>query len=215
MARRGVRSGPGYGPVPARRWIRARVFGGGHSCFQGVLKLPTDTKRQSVAKLAELMGRSTVVIATDLSGLKANHLTELRRRLREHQSQYRVVKNRLAVLAAKEIGQEALAQLLQGSTGIVFGYGEPTETARALDEFVKTTRSTMKVRNGLLDGLLMSEQQIASLAAVPPRNVLVSMLLGQLLAPVTRLLRVLGGPPQGLVMVLQRRAEQLAAAGPG
>ena len=172
--------------------------------------MPTEAKRQAVAELAELIKGSTVAIATDFSGLSASHLTELRHRLREHSAQYRVVKNRLALLAAQEAGQEPFTHLLQRCTGIIFGHGEATATAKALDEFVKATRSTLVVRNGFMDGRLLTEQQVATLATLPSKDELISRFLGQLQAPIAGLLRVLTGPVQGLTILLQRRADQLA-----
>ncbi|MEE8518217.1 MAG: 50S ribosomal protein L10, partial [Dehalococcoidia bacterium] len=78
--------------------------------------MPTDAKRAQVADLAERIKRATIAIATDFSGLGVNDMTELRRRLREQNVEYRVVKNRLAVLAASEAGVEPFKELLEGTT---------------------------------------------------------------------------------------------------
>ena len=174
--------------------------------------MPTEAKRQIVAELTELIKGSTIAIATDFRGLTASQMTELRHRLRASSARYRVVKNRLALLAAQEAGQEEFTHLLKASTGIVFGYGEPTAAAKALDEFVRATRAALAVRNACMDGQLLTERQVAVLATLPSRNELVSMLLGQLQAPIARLATALSGPTRGLAIVLQRRAEQLAAA---
>jgi len=171
--------------------------------------VPTETKRRIVMELADQIARATLAIATDFSGLGVNELTELRRRLRTRSAEYRVVKNRLMVLAAKEAGKDGFAELLEGSTGIVFGYGEAVDTAKALDEFIRTTRSQLVVRNGILDGGPLSKDQITVLASLPPKEELQARLLGQLLTPIARLVNVLNRPVQGLAIVLQRRAEQL------
>ena len=171
--------------------------------------MPTETKRRIIAELADQLTRSTLTIATDFSGLSVNELTELRRRLRARSAEYRVVKNRLAALAAKEAGKDEFVGLLEGSTGIVFGYGEAVDAAKALDEFIRTTRSQLVVRNGILEGGLLSRGQVIALASLPPKEELLARLLGQLQAPVARLVNVLNGPIQGLAIVLQRRAEQL------
>jgi large subunit ribosomal protein L10 len=174
--------------------------------------MPTDVKREAVADLADRLKRSNIVIATDFTGLGVNAITELRRRLREAGVEYRVVKNRLAALAAVEAGVEVFKELLEGATGVVFGYGEAADAAKAVDEYVKQTRSPLKIRKGIMDGELLSAAQVAALAALPPRDVLIARLLAQMNAPLTGLVTVLTGPVRGLAVVLQRRAEQLEAA---
>ena len=175
--------------------------------------MPTDAKRDAVADLAGRISRSSIAIATDFSGLGVNNLTELRKRLREQGVEYRVVKNRIALLAATEAGLDQFAELLEGSTGIAFGYDEPVAAAKTLDEFVKQTRLPLIIRKGIMDGAVLSSTQVAVLAALPPRDQLIAKLLGQMNAPITGLVYVLSGPVRGLAMVLQRRGEQLAAAG--
>ena len=172
--------------------------------------MPTEAKRQNVADLADRLRRSTIAIATDFSGLGVNQLTELRRRLREQGVEYRVVKNRLARLAATDAGVEGFRELLDGVTGIVFGYGEPEAAAKAVDEFVKQTRSPLRIRNGVVGGEVLSAAQINAMAILPTKPELLARLMGQLNAPVAGLVRVLSGPVRGLAIVLQRRAEQLA-----
>ena len=174
--------------------------------------MPTEAKRQAVSDLADRIGRATIAIATNFAGLKGAELTQLRRRLREQDVEYRVVKNRLAALAATEAGVEAFRELLEGSTGIVFGYGEPASVAKALDEHVRQTRSALQVRKGLMDRTVLTGAQIAALAALPPRDQLVARLLSQMNAPITGLVNVLSGPLRALATVLERRSEQLAHA---
>lgn len=174
--------------------------------------MPTEAKRQAVAKLVEQIKRCTVAIATDFTGLRVNEITDLRRRLRERSVEYRVVKNRLALLAVREAGNENFAELFQGVTGVAFGYGEPSEAAKALDEYIKATRSTLVVRNAVMEGQMLSAAQVSVLAALPSKNEMLARLLAQMQAPTTRLVTVLHGTIQGLAIVLQRRAEQLGAA---
>jgi large subunit ribosomal protein L10 len=173
--------------------------------------VPTEAKMQAVQELSEKFSRSTIVIATDFSGLSVNQLTEMRSQLRAQDIEYRVVKNRIAALAATEAGVEPLRDILEGSTGLAFGYGEPVTVARTLDEFVKQTRIPLRIRQGVMDGNLLTVQQVAVLASLPPREQLLAKLLGQMNAPITGLVTVLSGPVRGLATVLKRRAEQLGA----
>lgn len=174
--------------------------------------MPTPAKQQTVSELTDVLQRAKVVIATDYSGMSVNQMTELRRVLREQGAEYRVIKNRLALLAAERAGNELVPQLLDGITGMAFGYDDPVSVAKTIDEFVKSSRATLKVRNAVIDGRLVDSTQVAALASMPPKDILLGRLLGQLNSPVTRLVYALNGPVQGLAMVLQRRAEQVSIA---
>ena len=174
--------------------------------------MPTPAKQQTVSELTDVLQRAKVVIATDYSGMSVNQMTELRRVLREQGAEYRVIKNRLALLAAERAGNELVPQLLDGITGMAFGYDDPVSVAKTIDEFVKASRATLKVRNAVIDGRLVDSTQVAALASMPPKDILLGRLLGQLNSPVTRLVYALNGPVQGLAMVLQRRAEQVSTA---
>jgi large subunit ribosomal protein L10 len=101
---------------------------------------------------------------------------------------------------------------LEGSTGVVFGYDDVVAAAKAVDEYVKQTRVELKIRSGVMDGVVISPAQVLALAALPPKDQLVAKLLGQMNAPISGLLHVLNGTVSGLAVVLQRRAEQLGAA---
>jgi large subunit ribosomal protein L10 len=117
--------------------------------------------------------------------------------------EYKVVKNTLAYRAADEAGVPAFKQIVIGPTGVAFGYGEPTEPAKAISTYIRTSRSTMKIIGGMLDGRALSAEDVENLANLPPKDVLIARLLGQLQAPITGLVRVLNGPPSGLARVLQ------------
>ena len=173
--------------------------------------MPTDKKQATVADLAERMRECTVVISTDFRGLPVNELTALRSHLRERSLEYRVVKNRLAALAAHEAGREELVPLLQEATGLMLGHGDSLEAVKAIDEYVRTTRSRLVVRSGLMDGELVSGAQLSVLASLPSKEVLLAKLMGQLQSPLYWLAGVLNSPIQGLAILLQRRAEQIVA----
>jgi len=172
--------------------------------------MPTEAKEKAVADLADRITRSTIAIGTDFSGLTVNQITELRKQLRDKGVEYRVVKNRIAAIAAEQAGVAPFKDILAGSTGVVFGYDDVVIAAKALDDYVKQTRAELGIRNGVMDGQPLTSAQVAALAALPPREQLLAKLLGQMNAPITGLVIVLNGSIRGLALVLQRRAEQLA-----
>lgn len=174
--------------------------------------MPTDEKEAAIVDLADRMSRSSIAIATDFSGLSVNQTTELRKQLRAAGVEYKVVKNRLAAIAAERAGIESFKEILELSTGVVFGYDDVVAAAKALDEYVKQSRVDLKIRKGVMDGAVITSAQISALAALPPKDQLVAMLLGQMNAPISGLVHVLNGTISGLAVVLQRRSEQLDAA---
>jgi len=182
--------------------------------------MPTERKIQQVAELKDRLGRCSITIATDPTGLSVNVMNDLRKMLRERNVEYRVVKNNLAYIAADESEIAELKEIIQGPTGLAFGYADPIEVARALEEFIRTSRSQLSIRGGLLEHRVLSSQEVSVLATLPPKDVLLAQLLGQLQAPIARfigqlqapavgLVTVLQGPLSGLSVVLQQRVQQL------
>jgi large subunit ribosomal protein L10 len=173
--------------------------------------MPTPEKEAAVVELADRIKRSTIAIATDFSGLSVNQITELRRQLRNAGVEYKVVKNRIASIAADAAGVPPFKEILEGATGVVFGYDDVASAAKVVDEYVKQARVDLKIRKAIMDGAVLSSAQVIALAALPPRDQLIANLLAQMNAPITGLVRVLNGTMSGLAIVLQRRAEQLGA----
>ena len=170
--------------------------------------MPTDKKREIVEELRKKISECTIAIATDYRGLSVPAMTELRRSFREKGIEYRVVKNTLTYRAAEEANKPQLREIVQETTGIVFGYGDPVEAAKAVDDYIRTSRSTLAIRGAVLDGQVLTRDQVASLARLPTREVLLGRVLGQMMAPVTSLVFTLNALLAGLVMVLQRHIEQ-------
>ena len=169
--------------------------------------MPTPRKEAQVEEIKDKLSRCTIAIATGYQGLSAADMTELRRRLREQGIEYRVVKNTLPYLAARELGREGIGEVMQGPTGLAFGYGDEVAVARGLNTYIITTRSPLVIHGALMDSRVITGDQVRSLATLPPREELLSRLLGQMQAPVTGLVTVLSAPLRSLVTVLQRAAE--------
>ena len=175
--------------------------------------MPTVAKAAAVEDLTGRIKRATAAISTDFAGIKGQELTDLRRRLREQRLEYKVVKNRLAAIAAGRAGVSEFPRLLEMASGIVFGYEDPAVAARFMEDYVRATRSQIKVRGAVVEGRYLAPAQLTALANLPPREVLVSRVLGQMKAPLARLVSVLNSPVGGLAIVLKKRAEQLQTAG--
>ncbi len=174
--------------------------------------MPTQAKAESVDTLAEKIDRSTIVITTDYTGMPVGEMTALRRALREGGVEYRIVKNTLAYLAADKAGKPSVKEIVQGPTGIAFGYGEPTDPAKILSDFIRSTRSVMKIRGAALDGAALDSQEVERLASLPTRDELMAQLLSRMNSPISGLVNVLNGPLAGLARVLQSHVTNLQQA---
>jgi large subunit ribosomal protein L10 len=184
--------------------------------------VPSQKKVKKVEELKEKLAKSTLVVATDYTGMTVRDVTELRKLLRDKGIEFHVVKNTLSYIAGDGAGKQGLRQIVQGPTAIVVGGQDPVMVAKTLDGYVRSRQSKLSVRGALLDGQTLTPQQFSRLAMLPPKMVLLGNLLGemkrplagllaQLQAPVYRLAYILHFTPASLAYLLQRRAEQLKA----
>jgi len=166
-----------------------------------------EKKVQVVSELADNLSRSAIIIATNYQGMPAKQMTELRQTLAKANIEYHVVKNTLVYRAADIAGRPELMSVIEGPVALAFGYDDVANTAKVLNQYAKSGVSSLQIRGGLLGTRVLMPEDVASLANLPPKEVLVSRLIGQLQAPVTRLHNVLSSPLRGLVYVLQNRAQ--------
>ncbi|MBM3945595.1 MAG: 50S ribosomal protein L10, partial [SAR202 cluster bacterium] len=190
--------------------------GGPGSVAQGLSfwrdTVPTQKKIDEVEELKKKVSESSIAISTNYSGQTVAAMTALRRTLREKGMDYRVVKNTLLGIAADGAGKSTLREIVNGPTGLVFGAGEPTEAAKVLMDYIKTSRSTLAVLGGVMDGRALSADEVQRLSELPSKPELIAKLLGQMQAPIASLVYVLSAPLTALVTIMHRRIEKGDAA---
>ena len=169
--------------------------------------MPTERKVKSVETLSKLLSDCTIAISTDFTGMSVGSMTDLRRALRDNGVQYKVIKNNLLYLAADDAGKPLVKDIVEGATGMAFGFDDPTVPARAIAEFIRASRAPLSIRGAVLDDRVLEAAEVDILAQLPSKDVLVARLLGQLLSPVTSLVYVLNGPVSALARVLHAAAE--------
>ena len=162
-----------------------------------------EEKATSIAELREKLGDARGAVLTDFRGLSVAELTELRTLLRRSAVEYKVVKNTLAKLAVKDTSLAGLAAYLEGPTGIAFGTADPVAASKTVTAWAKG-RQTFSVKGGIVEGRVVGPREIAELAGLPPREVLLARLAGAVQAPLQGLVQVLSAPLQGLVRVLEQ-----------
>ncbi len=166
-------------------------------------------KAAAVAEVVDTFNTSAGAVLTEYRGLTVKQLQELRRSLGEN-ADYAVVKNTLALIAAKEAGIEGLDDLLTGPTAIAFINGDVVEAAKGLRDFAKANPALV-IKGGVLDGALLSAAEVAKLADLESREVLLGKMAGAMLASLSQAVYLLNAPlaqAARLAGALQAAAEQ-------
>jgi large subunit ribosomal protein L10 len=171
-------------------------------------------KAAQVEELRRGMTKSGNAILFAFAGLKVPQVTELRRQVRATRSSYRVVKNTLALRAAKGTPLEALSGHFVGATAVAFNEDNPVGLAKVLTAFAKTNPNLV-FKAALVDGLVVEASAIKKIAELPGREELVGRLLFLMQSPLRRLVTVLNGPVRNLAGVVKQIAEQKATSGAG
>ena len=165
-------------------------------------------KAAAVAELADSFRESNGAVLTEYRGLTVKQLQELRRTLGENVS-YAVAKNTLTKLAAKDAGVELDDALLTGPTAIAFINGDVVEAAKGLRDFAKAN-SPLVIKGGYLDGATLSPEEIAKLADLESREVLLAKLAGGMKASLSNAASLFNAPLSQAARVLgalQAKAE--------
>jgi large subunit ribosomal protein L10 len=166
-------------------------------------------KAAAVAELVENFQESTGAVLTEYRGLTVKQLQDLRRALGEN-ADYAVVKNTLTQIAAKEAGVDGFDDLLTGPTAIAFINGDVVEAAKGLRDFAKANPALV-IKGGFLDGRTMDASEIAKMADLESREVLLARIAGGMLASLSQAVYLLNAPlaqTARLAAALQEKAQQ-------
>lgn len=166
-------------------------------------------KEAVVGQLHEKMAKAKAAILAEPKGLDVATVTELRRKCREAKVEYRIVKNTLAIRAAKGTSLELLAEKFVGPTALVMSYDDVVIPAKILTEFAKD-RENFAIRTAVVEGKVVDAKGIQALAKMPGLPELRSRIAGVIAQPAIRLARMLATPGQQLAQVLGARKDQLA-----
>lgn len=145
-----------------------------------------EEKVTAVAELTEKFGRARLAILTECVGLPVNEVTELRKQLRGAKAEYRIVKNTLAARAAEGTVLADLKAYLKGPTGVVIGYDDPVLPTKVLKDFISAEKRDQKIRMtaGVLEGKILQPAELAAVAKLPKKEVLIAMLLSAMQGPI-------------------------------
>ncbi len=150
-----------------------------------------ESKKAVVEALTGKIQESTAVVFIDYKGISVAQDTELRKQFREAGVEYSVVKNTLTNFAAKNAGYD-FTEVLNGTTAMACTTGDPIAPARIVAEFAKKNKmKTLSNKGGMVEGSVLSAEQLTGFSELPSKAALVASVLGTFLAPISSLAFVL------------------------
>ena len=143
-------------------------------------------KIKEVDELAEKINKAKVVLLTDYRGISVEAVTGIRAKLRGTNTEYKVIKNNITKRALQKCNFEGLDDLLTGPTAVVLGYDDYLDASKIIYEYAKDNEF-YKIKGGIIEGKIVSAEEIITLAKLPSRETLIAQLAGALLGNVTKL----------------------------
>lgn len=149
-----------------------------------------ENKKAMVKQLTERLQNAQAGVLADYRGLTVEQDTELRRKLREANVEYTVLKNSIIRFAAKEVGLEDLDSVLEGPTAIATSNDDVISPAKLLCDFAKGN-DLLEIKAGFVEGKVISIDEVKQYASIPSKEVLISKMMGSLQSPISKLARTL------------------------
>ena len=172
--------------------------------------MPTEAKQAAVAELVELLKEADSAIISDHRGLSVADLLKVRRDLRAKDIQYRIIKNRLAKIAAEQADRSELIPLLTGPSALAIGAEDEASLAKGLLDATKPFK--VEIRGAALNGATIDAAAVAALAKLPGREALLAQLAGGMSSPLSTMASLLAAPLRDLGYGLAQLKEQREGA---
>ncbi|MDR0347739.1 MAG: 50S ribosomal protein L10 [Coriobacteriales bacterium] len=171
--------------------------------------MPNQAKVELVNKIRENLSAADAVWVVDYRGLTVKQAEDLRARIREQGASFKVYKNSFAERALTELGLPSLGAILEGPSAFVFVSGDPVASAKTIKGFAKENEK-LELKGGLLNGAIVTADQIRAIADLPSREELIAKLIGSIRSPLTGIVQVLNGPASKLVRTIGAIADKAA-----
>ncbi|MEX1071271.1 MAG: 50S ribosomal protein L10 [Anaerolineales bacterium] len=171
------------------------------------MALTKDKKEAIISEYGAWLNKSEAVFLTEYRGLTMPAFDELRKRIREAGGEFHVVKNTLGKLAFKSAGYDVPEEYMLGSTAVGVAFSDAPGVAKVITDFAKEQKA-LKVKGGFLGKQHFTQQQVMSLATLPPLPVVRSQLLAMFNTPATTLVRLLAEPGRRVAQVIKAFADK-------
>jgi large subunit ribosomal protein L10 len=175
--------------------------------------MPTAEKSKSIEKAKEWYSKSSGVVFTDYRGLKVKELQGLRSDLRKKGAEIHVLKNTLFRIAAGEAATKLPPELHNGTTAFAFVFENETDVAKVLVDYARTSKKLI-VKGGLFGGRSLTAKEVEQLSQLPPRDVLISQVIGAIAAPLTTLIGTIEALYADPIRTIGAVADKVAESAP-
>ena len=172
--------------------------------------MPTQAKAEKIEELTEKLGRAAVTILVQTQGLTVKDMTDLRNRMRAAKIEFQVAKNTLLRIATERNNMTGVDKgIFNGQTSVALGYDDEVATAKAVSDYVRTSKIAV-LKSGILGGRTLTADQVENLARIPGgKNYARAQVVGTIQGPMSTTYSLLTAPMRDLCYVLQAHADQL------
>lgn len=164
-------------------------------------------KEATVQEITETFKNATSIFVTDYQGLNVEKISQFRRNCREKSVEYKVIKNTLARIAAKNAGFEQMADYLQGPSAIAYTFEDPSSPAKVISDFAKENDKP-QIKMSLFEGVFYGPEKVEQIASLPTKDELLSKMVGSLKSPIQGFAGCLSGLLGNFVRTLDAVREQ-------
>ena len=164
-------------------------------------------KKKVVEKLAEKIGKASMLVISDYRSISVKEITQLRKKLFSGKAEFKVVKNTLLARAMTAAGFSGLDEHLKGPTALLLGYEEPVAPLKTLVEFI-TDIEKGELRAGIIEKTVVGKNELTAISKLPPKEVLIAKVIGGFQSPIYGLVNVLTGTTRKLLYVLNAIKEK-------
>lgn len=175
--------------------------------------MPTQEKARTIEQAKEWYSRSKGVVFTDYRGLKVKELQDLRKAIRSKGGELHVLKNTLFRVAAGEDANLLPYDFHNGPTAVAFIFENEADCTKALLDFAKTNK-TLKIKGGFFSGKPVDDKQVQAISELPPRDVLISQVIGAIAAPLSNLVGVIEALYADPIRTIGAVADKVAEGSP-
>lgn len=175
--------------------------------------MPTPAKAEKIDELTDKLSRASITILVQIQGLNMKDQNELRAKMRAAQLEFQVAKNTLLRIASERNNMDQLdTSIFNGPTAVALGYGDEVTAAKAVTDYIRTSKVAV-LKSGILGGRALTAEQIEGIAKIPGgKNYAKAQVVGVIQGPAATTYSLLTAPLRDLCYVIQARAEQLGGA---
>ncbi|HTI13851.1 MAG TPA: 50S ribosomal protein L10 [Dictyobacter sp.] len=172
--------------------------------------MPTQAKAEKIDELTDKLGRATIAILVQTQGLKVKDMNELRQKMRDAKLEFQVAKNTLLRIASERNNMDNVDKsIFNGQTAVAFGYDDEVAAAKAVNDYVSTSRIAV-LKSAILGGRTLTADQVEGIAKIEGgKDQTKAQVVGTLQGPLSTTYNLLTAPLRDLAYVLQARVDQL------